>query len=715
MTHYRARTHLTIPFTLALLLAFGLASPAFAQAGDDDLIGLGSVDRGSLLLKTSIPGRYVPAPLLSTDVAIDVTGIVGRATVKQHFANRANSCVEGIYAFPLPENAAVDHLRMVIGSRVIEGEIHERSEAKRIYERAKSEGRGASLLEEHRPNLFTVSVANIPAGQEVEVDIEYEQLVRYDSGRFSLRFPMVVAPRFEPAGQPATSATAPPVAARSPSTTTYGPPNPFRSPLSAEANPPIALGETINPVRLTVKIDAGVPLRRIESPTHRVESTMLATNRYSVRLVAPSTPADRDFQLDWWPELGKNPRLAVFTEGGLATSSAGPDRGPTYSLLMVLPPDSGESHSTLPREIVFVIDTSGSMLGSSLDQAKFALESALDRLRPWDRFNVIAFNSDANPLFEASRRADADTVALARSWVEKLESHGGTEMLAALRLALSDPNPLPGELRQVVFITDGLVGNESELFGYIRNHLGRTRLFTVGIGSSPNSNFMTGAARYGRGTFTYIGRRAEVAVKMRDLFRKIESPVLTGLRVTLDDPNAEIWPAHIPDLYAGEPLVVVARTSKPVSSIAIGGRLGERRTWSVSHAIGAPSTSHSGIAQLWARKKIEAALDELATGGNPSAVRERVLRAALDYHLVSPYTSLVAVDVTPAGVDPASCQSEQIPINRPAGMEMLGRLPQTATPSALLILCGLLIATLGVALRLVPIRARAVERKEGRR
>jgi Ca-activated chloride channel family protein len=682
---------------LRFLLLLWLAAHGQAQPLSDlTPVRADEVKSGSLLIKTDQPGVFLPAPALETDVAIRVSGIVARASVRQRFFNPAGDCVEAVYVFPLPESAAVDRMRLTIGPRVIEAEIREREEAKKVYEQAKSEGKKAALLEQERPNVFTASVASIGPNEEVEVEIEYQETLRYDAGKFHLRFPMVVAPRYIPGTAVEAGAVSP--------AGTPGPAPKSRAgtgwaldtdsvPDASRITPAVLRpGETrANPARLRVELESGVRLRRLESATHRLAAAPVGEASYAVTVADQALNADRDFELEWEPDLGDRPKPAVFAE----------DRdGQVYAVLVVMPPDAPSvSLARLPRETVFIIDTSGSMHGASLEQARGSLAFALDRLRPEDRFNVIEFNSRLRLLYPESRRAHAETVREAKEWVSKLQADGGTEMLPALRAALEGADG-GSEVRQVVFMTDGGVGNEEQLFRYIREHLGRSRLFTVGIGSAPNSHFMTKAAEFGRGTFTYIGSPGEVAEKMGRLFRKLESPVLTDVRVEWNDAGFEAWPSKIPDLYAGEPLIVAARLASADGGVKVSGtRSGEWWTERVPIRLLA---GESGVDALWGRRKIEALMDRITEGADREKVRCEVVETALRHHLVSSFTSLVAVDLTPTLARGAVCTTRAVPVHLPAGWDyghVFGQMPQTATPAGLCLLLGAALAVAALVLR----------------
>ena len=521
---------------VAIVAAGSLASEARAAS----TMRLGDVQSGTLLLRTDDAGAYLPAPLVKTDVHTDVGGTIARVTVSQRFENPSNGWVEGVYAFPLPENAAVDRLRLQIGERFIEGEIKERDEARKIYDQAKAAGHKASLIEEQRPNMFTNAVANIGPHETVIVQIEYQQTVRYDQGTFALRFPLVIGPRYIPG---------PKLVAQAGNAIVISDPVPDADKITPPVLHP-SMGK-VNPVTLDVELDAGAPLAWIKSPSHDIAVTPGANGRQTVTFAKDGNFADRDFVLEWQPATGDKPTTGLFSE------TIG---GDGYLLVTVLPPVKPvETVKRLPRDVTFVIDTSGSMSGPSIRQARQALHLALDRLSPEDRFNIVRFSSTASRLFTAPEPAAKAALDRAHGFVDSLEAEGGTEMLPALQLALAEKTP-ENRLGQIVFLTDGSVGNEAELFAFLKSRLGATRLFTVGIGSAPNSYFMTKSAEFGHGTYTYIGRVDEVAEKMTALFQKIEEPVVTDVALKVAGAGAaEAWPRTLPDLYRGEPIVVALR------------------------------------------------------------------------------------------------------------------------------------------------------------
>ncbi len=681
-----ARFLLKLAAGVLLVLISAVAARATVVTTEADLPAMRTRDAesGTLLFKSNVGAGTFVAPILRTDVEIQVSGIVARAKVRQTFRNPFDDWYEGVYVFPLPEHAAVDHLKLKIGERVVEGVVREREQAKRDYQRAKESGQRAALLEQERPNIFTSSVANIAPHAEVVVEIEYQETLRYDSGRYSLRFPMMVGPRYCPGTVPFAGDSG-----------TGWSNDTDQVPDASRITPPVQdpVVGSINPVSIHVLLDAGVSIAAVASPYHPIRERRVSDHERVIDLADGATPADRDFVLEWQPALGSAPQAAWFTE----------QRGEkTYGLLMVMPPQSTAAAHRMPREAIFIIDTSGSMEGTSIGQAREALELAIDRLPLDDRFNVIEFNSTARKLFDSARPATADNVDAARRWVRELNAQGGTEMASALDLAL-DGREQSDRIRQIVFLTDGAVGNEEALFKMIRERLGDSRLFTVGIGSAPNGHFMTKAAEVGRGTFTYIGRIEEVREKMGVLFAKLESPVLRGLRVDWPaSASAETWPRYIPDLYAGEPVIVTVELS-PRDKRAVAGSMTVSGStsdtpWIRSVALGRPAQS-AGIGALWAHNKIESLLDAVRDGTPEDETRAKVIEIALIHHLVTKYTSLVAIDPMPVRPLTTRLKSGAVPTNLPAGWNMepqWGELPRGATDSRLNLLIGALLLVAGL-------------------
>ena len=638
-------------YTLVVMAACGTITLSGGARGDRTL---DEVRQGTLLLeKPETPGRYDPAPMQQTHAQILVTGPIARALVKQRFLNPGTGWAEAIYAFPLPEDAAVDRLRMRLGDRILEGRIEEKEAARQTYAAAAREGRQASLLEQHRPNLFTAAVGNIPPHGEITVEIEYQHRLGWRDGAFSLRFPMAITPRYQP-GSAGTLAQQ--VAVHGGWAILPG-----ELANAVEMVPPTAGDQAplLNPVTLEVVLQAGFPLESVESRYHAVDRSEGDDGAIHLRLRDGAVAAERDFELVWRPQAGQAPVAAFFTEPGDAEAH--------YGLLMVMPPAAAFSQQGLrAREILLVVDTSGSMGGASIRQAREALGFALQRLRPEDRFNLIEFDSTSRALYARPVTASPQNIQHAMDFVASLEAGGGTEMLSALTLALGMPASAGDYLRQILFITDGAVGNEAALMELIHRRLGDRRLFTVGIGSAPSSHFMIEAAYHGRGSFTFIGDPAEVGEKMGALFARIEHPALTDLHLVLPEATDRL-PDPLPDLYLGEPVVVAMKLTALPERGRLEGHLGNLR-WT-SDLILKQSQSQEGLGTHWARERIRQWQRALARGEAAEVVREAVLALALRHHLVSPYTSLVAVDQTPVRPPEDSLASHALPNHRPAGWQ----------------------------------------------
>ena len=693
MNYWKQLLPLAFWLTGSVVDCLGLP-PVFAQPLEPEVTApsqkAGRDIQPGLTIRPMSGGPILPAPTVSTYVTTTISGLIVRTTVSQTFHNPSAEWAEGIYVFPLPEQAAVDHLRMRIGERVIEEIIQERAEAKKTFEQAKRKGQRASLLEQERPNMFTASVANLAPSEPIIVEIEYQDTVRYDQGRFSLRFPMVGGPRYIP-GTPLSLVEAQPH-----KTGAGWALNTDQVPDASRITPPVQHPDQgpINPLTLRIDLAPGFLLDRVESPTHPIHVETGSNGRTHIELTDPSTFADRDFELAWTPQVSHEAQTQLFLEE---------HDGDTYGMLFFLPPQLIEAGpDDLLREVIFVIDTSGSMAGASLVQAKAALKLAVSRLTPKDRFNIIQFNSVTKELFPQAVPADPRSIQPAISYVEALQAEGGTEMLPAVVQALSHQEKEQASLRQIVFITDGLIGNEEELFATLHRLLGQTRFFTVGIGSAPNGHFMRKAAQHGRGTFTYIGTAQEVQDKMHRLFVKLEQPAFLNLALEGSTDGAwDLLPAPLPDVYAGEPLMAAFRTTTPPAHLTISGTHGTvpwKRVLPFTTGL-----SRSGIAVHWARQKISQLMDQPASSSQPdqsdqqTELRQAVLDVALRHHLVSRYTSLVAVETTPARFEHRPLHSHAMKTNLPHGIqyEAIFGWPQTATPSTLYLLLGIFMVWMG--------------------
>ncbi|MEW8467911.1 MAG: marine proteobacterial sortase target protein [Candidatus Thiodiazotropha sp.] len=661
---------------LLILLVFGWSS-----------VEANSLREGSGYLRLrTLDGQLLQrVPLLQSDLHVDINGMLARVRVEHRFLNPSSSWMEGIYQFPLPESSAVERLRMQIGERIIEGRIEEKGAAQQIYRKARKAGKKASLLRQQRANIFSVSLSNIAPGEKIRIAIEFQQQVHYAQGRFELRLPLVIAPRYIP-GRPLASEIP---SARS----LVGWAQDTDQVMDASRITPPVIDPrdgVVNPVSLRVRLNPGLPLQSVDSHYHPMLETVDREGVVHLRLADDRVPAERDFLLSWQPQPGYAPRSALFTDHW---------QGDDYALLMILPPDAGRSGTALARDLIFVIDHSGSMHGPSMDQAKAALRLAIGRLKTSDRFNLIGFNNRSRSLFSSPRPAGSDNLGRAFRFIDGLEAEGGTEMYPALEKALRQRDE-SGRLRQVVFLTDGSVGNERALFDLIRSDLGESRLFTVGIGSAPNSLFMQRAAEYGRGSFSYIGDLSEVADRMQGLLDMLEHPAMSHINIAWQGPgDIAVEPRRLPDLYLGEPLLISLKGRVLRGSLVVEGSRGGE-TWRQVVNL-EPKGEETGLHALWARRRIASLLavpeDEMARDER----RQAVLELALKHQLISPYTSLVAVEKRVSRADGEGLAGGMMPVNLPAGWHagaVFGELPQTASRGPLVLLLGGLLLLVWLAL-----------------
>ena len=592
---------------------------------------------------------------LDTDVDYHVSGLVADVQVRQQFRNTGKDWLEGDYVLPLPTGAAVYSMSLEIGERRIVAQIQRKEAAQKVFAQARADGQQAALVEADSGNLFRTAVTNVAPGEAVTIVLNYWQRIDYHAGEFSLRCPLTFTPRYHMRedAQPGDKG--------------------IRTPqVFSEDNVQAPLR-----THIAVQLDAGVLLAAVDSPSHAIVSTQHG-KRWDIRLRDASVVPDRDFVLRWQPKPQAQPNVASFSQD---------IEGTHYAMLMLLPPQ--QQAQRLPRELILIIDTSGSMGGESIRQARAALDLALSQLQPGDRFNVAEFNSILNPWRAEAVAATAEAVQQAQAWVDQLQAGGGTEMAPALSFALAGHAPA-GYVRQVLFATDGAVDDPNGLMQLIDQQLVDSRLFPIGIGSAPNANFLQAAARHGRGSETLIADRAALDTKMHELLQKLDHPAMRELHV--DWPaGTEAYPHRLPDLYLGEPLLITAKLVKPIAQVQVRGQLADR-AWTAPADLSA-STAAEGLDRLWAQARIADLTDQLSRGGESAALVKEITDTALAAHLVSHYTSLVAGDRTPKRAADATLRHEQIPNVMPSGTHFA----QTATPAELelwLALLALLLAGL---------------------
>jgi type VI secretion system protein ImpC len=570
-----------------------------------------------------VAGELVPLPLKRTDVRAAITAASAEVTVTQVFVNTHARAVEATYVFPLPENAAVHRLRMYVGERCIEGVVREKEEARETYKEARAEGHGAALVEQTTPNIFTSSMANILPGQKVRVEIAYLQTLPFQEGQYRFVFPMVVSARYVLG----SAATAEPLGVEAPGAVTAP-----RLPQS------FLRGDTVS---LEVNLDAGVPLCGFDSPSHDIVILEEdGATRVRVGLRQSGEIPNRDFVLSY---RMAGPRLehALFQEPGR-------DGQPGTFLLITMPP-APQLSAGLPREVILVLDCSGSMQGEPLKQARQAAQQLLDLLDPQDAFNLIAFDTQAAPLAAVPLAAEEVSLRRARAFLEQLRANGGTEMLEPLRLALQMP-PAGGRdrVRMVLFLTDGSVTGERELLAALRPVVGRARIIAFGIGTAVNRHLLNKLTAAGRGFAEFLFPGENIARAVDRTLRRLGYAVLTDVELHWEGGAVEeVLPERCRDVYLNQPLVVLGRfRGEAPPGLTLRGRVaGEPYT---ARLEAGQMPRHEGgvpLAALWARQQIEALMDCIWEQPNKEAeLRRKVIDLARQYSLASSYTSFLAVE-----------------------------------------------------------------------
>lgn len=673
LSFFAAPTHATPPIT----------SPgAQSRAESDAAAPLPGAEAIAARVRTA-PGRLPqlafkpvadeparPLPLDKTRVFAELVGFVARVDVVQVYRNPSKTPIEAIYTFPLPENAAVDDMTIRIGERVIRAEIRKREEAKAEYEEAKRAGHTAALLEQERPNIFTQSVANIAPGEAIEVSIRYVQHLTHDQGSYEWVFPMVVGPRFIPGAPTGKGGVG-----WSPDTDEVGD--------ASRITPPIlgAGRRSGHTIEVEVVVDAGFAISDFAVPTHDVHVSSHDDGSMQVRLKAADRIPNRDFVLRYRVD-GPETRAASFAAMG--PGEHGPDGGVVS--VVVQPPRLKASPAA--REVIFVVDISGSMWGAPIAQAKAAMRRALRGLGPDDSFNVHTFAGATAKAFAGLRPGNAENIEQALRFIEQAQAGGGTHLADAVEAALS-PEVEAGRDRFVVFLTDGYVGNEDAIFGAAERLVAsqkkrkrRARVFGMGVGSSVNRNLIEGLAKAGDGAAMYVLLDETPDASVDRFWRMIDEPILTDVRVEWGGLDvSDVEPSTMPDLLATRPLVVLAKYSKAgVGTVMVRGRVNGKEV-ALPVAVSLPAKAGDGLRgaalpSLWARARVETLSRRLWQGHDAEAV-EAITALGLKYRLVTAYTSFVAVDRSRVVGDGKPTTVVQ-PVEAPLGVEASMAAPAAA-------------------------------------
>ena len=646
--HRTFSLNLLAVFATAAVLLFAFAalrnSPATAHAQT-------TATQGSLEVLDETGKPKAVCPLKHTDVKAEISGFISRVNVTQEFENPFKEKIEAVYIFPLPANAAVDDMTMTVGERTVRGKILRREEAQAVYDAAKSGGQVASLLNQERPNIFTQSVANILPGEKITITISYVETLKYEAGSYEFSFPMVVGPRYMPgaaAGQQGSGS--------SPDTTQV----PDASRISPKLAPDgMRAGHDIS---LDITLDAGLPLDEVKGQSHEVEIERLNGHSAHVRLKNSATIPNKDFVLRY-DVAGKAVQDALLTHRS--------DKG-GYFTLILQPPDRVTVADVTPKELVFVLDTSGSMSGFPIEKAKETMKLALDGLYPDDTFNLITFAGDTRIMFPQPVRATPANLKKAQAFLAASSGEGGTEMMQAIKASL-DPTDSQDHLRIVCFMTDGYVGNEMAIISEIQKHP-NARVFAFGIGGSVNRFLLDKMSEYGRGEVEYVALTDDGSAAAKRFHERVRNPLLTDISVDWNGlPVSDVYPQRIPDLFGAKPVILTGRyTAAGHGVIRLKGKMAGRE-FVREIAVDFPESEsrHSVLSSLWARSRIDDLMGQdyngMQRGEMKPELKETITSLGLEYRLMTQFTSFVAVEemVVTDGGQPRRIE---VPVEVPEGV-----------------------------------------------
>lgn len=611
-------------------------------------------------------------PLKHTEVSAKVAGNLSRVEVTQTFENPFATTLEAVYIFPLPDEAAVDEMLIKIADRTIKGHIKQREEAQQIYQQAKQQGRTAGLLEQERDNIFTQSLANIQPGEQIDVIIRYSVSLQFEGGNYEFVFPMVVGPRYipgTPIGENAVgSGSAPGPMSQNQDTDLV----PDASGLNAPILP--AGTRSGHDIKMTVEIEAGVEIQAVRSPSHQLQISHEG-RLVRVGLVGSDTIPNKDFILRYQV-------ASETTQSTLLTQSD--DKGGHFALYLI-PAMEYTPEQIVPKDVVFLIDTSGSQMGHPLRQCQELMRRFIQGLNPDDTFSIIDFSDTTQQLSPVPLPNTQKNQSRAIAYINQLTAGGGTEMLRGIQAVLNFPVTDPGRLRSIVLLTDGYIGNENQILTEVQRHLkSGNRLYSFGAGSSVNRFLLNRIAELGRGISRVIRHDEVPDETVERFFRQINNPVLANIQVTWEGEGESpvIYPAIAPDLFAEQPLVLFGR--KPdavagilqVTGIPAGGTVYQQRFEVKFEPEGNPA-----VAQLWGRSRIKVLMNQMVSGETKSGV-DAVTQTAIAYQLLCQYTAFVAVSDEVRVDHPETSVSVQVPVEMPEGMSYEGVFGSVASAPA---------------------------------
>ncbi|MBA3500841.1 MAG: VIT and VWA domain-containing protein [Myxococcota bacterium] len=604
--------------------------------------------------------QAIAFPLRHTDVRTKVSGMSAMYTVTQTFENPYDEAIDAVYVFPLGDEAAITDYAIVIGERTIAGEIKRKKEAQQIYEEAKSQGHTAALLEQEKRNIFKQRIANIAPREQIKVKMQYIELLDYQDGQYEIAFPLVVGPRYLPADAIGK--------------TPVGSHHAGQSGRDGVTSIPYAdekiAGSTVS---FRADVDAGVPVLAVASPSHQLRVEEPANTKRVITLAAANEVPNRDLVV----------RYKTANEQTMVGLLAHRTEKKGYFTLVVQPKAQYKTGDITNRELMIVIDTSGSMQGQPLDQAQRLATALIDSLKPGDTFNVMAFSGGTNAMAPAAIAGDAAGKQHGKQFVASLESGGGTEMGPAMAKALAT-TPGNDRIRLVYFVTDGFVGNDDVIVSAARGNLGANRIFSIGVGSAVNRSLLNQIAAVGRGYASYLNLTENPADLGEDLVARTAYPYLTDIKIEWNGlAVGGVTPAAIPDVYAGMPLIVSGVYTQPGrGKITVTATTAGRRVQIPVEVTLPDRLDQQPVAALWGRKQIDE-LYALAGDAITDSTVKKITELGLQFHMVTDYTSFVAVDRTRVVNANGTSKVIEQPALVPAGVNPESAIgPEAASPSS---------------------------------
>ena len=587
------------------------------------------IKAGTLVRKISGTNDYEIIPQIETDIMIDIQGMVSNTILEQKFINKSDKAIEAMYVFPLNHKAAIHDMYFIVDNRIVRSQIEEKKEAKKKYTQAKKDGKRTSLLNQERPNMFTQSIANIMPNDSIIVRVKYVEELSYKNKEFELRLPLAITPRYTMEDSSTElkikTGNLKKISSKIEDSKNIKPP-------FIPSNIPSARGTSIE-----INLDAGFSIKEVKA-SHQIVKQKISDKKIKIKLLKDRIIPDQDFTLNYTIQDKDEPQISTFFSE---------KDGEDYYMIMAIPPNPKKNKSYIPKEMTFVIDVSGSMNGNNIKYAKMSVLEALDKLNPKDYFNIIAFDDNTyhfryNPIL-----ANEKNILEGMNFINELKGGGGTQALPALAWALDEQHN-SDYIKMIIFISDGALGYENEVFKLLDSSLKDARVFSINIGYSPNSFLLEKIATMSRGSSIYIKNNTNIISEIGKLIDKINNPIISDIKIKLDD-NADLYPNPINDLYHNEPILVFGKSNDLKNKITIEGRTSRGKYKETFRIKKRKLKENASVPILWARKKIEYLMNDYRLQYNKSSqkkddLKNQIIEISKKYNILSKFTSFIAIE-----------------------------------------------------------------------